>query len=182
VEAMKEEMHNLVVDDALKPGTQIGPVVDDKQLEQDMRYVEIAKSEGGKLVFGGEELKRDSRGYYMQPALITETTKEMRINREEVFGPVASVVRVRDYDEALAVANDTQFGLSSGICTTSLKHANHFKRHAEAGMVMVNLPTAGVDYHVPFGGRKRSSYGPREQGRYAIEFYTSVKTSYTLPV
>jgi aldehyde dehydrogenase (NAD+) len=182
VEAMKEEMRNLVVDDALKPGTQIGPVVDDKQLEQDMRYVEIAKSEGGKLVFGGEELKRDSRGYYMQPALITETTKEMRINREEVFGPVASVVRVRDYDEALAAANDTQFGLSSGICTTSLKHASHFKRHAEAGMVMVNLPTAGVDYHVPFGGRKRSSYGPREQGRYAIEFYTSVKTSYTLPV
>ena len=182
VEAMKEEMRNLVVDDALKPGTQIGPVVDDKQLEQDMRYVEIAKSEGGKLVFGGEELKRDSRGYYMQPALITETTKEMRINREEVFGPVASVVRVRDYDEALAAANDTQFGLSSGICTTSLKHANHFKRHAEAGMVMVNLPTAGVDYHVPFGGRKRSSYGPREQGRYSIEFYTSVKTSYTLPV
>jgi aldehyde dehydrogenase (NAD+) len=115
----------------------------------------------------------------MAPALITDTTTAMRINREEVFGPVASIIRVKDYDEALAVANDTPFGLSSGIATTSLKHATHFKRHSQAGMVMVNLPTAGVDYHVPFGGRKGSSYGPREQGRYAQEFFTSVKTSYT---
>ena len=182
VDAMKEEMRNLVVDDALKQGTQIGPVIDEKQLEQDMRYVDIAKQEGGKLAFGGEALQRETRGHYMQPALFTDTTKEMRINREEVFGPVANVVRVRDYDEALAVANDTEFGLTSGICTTSLKYASHFKRHSEAGMVMVNLPTAGVDYHVPFGGRKGSSYGPREQGRYAIEFYTSVRTSYALPV
>jgi acyl-CoA reductase-like NAD-dependent aldehyde dehydrogenase len=105
----------------------------------------------------------------------------MRINREEVFGPVASVIRVKSYEEALATANDTAFGLSSGICTTSLKHASHYKRHSQAGMVMVNLPTAGVDYHVPFGGRKGSSYGPREQGRYAREFFTVVKTAYTLP-
>jgi alpha-ketoglutaric semialdehyde dehydrogenase len=91
---------------------------------------------------------------------------------------VAAVIAVNDYDEALDVANDTEFGLSAGICTSSLKYANHFKRNAEAGMVMVNLPTAGVDYHVPFGGRKASSYGPREQGRYAAEFYTTVKTSY----
>jgi aldehyde dehydrogenase (NAD+) len=105
----------------------------------------------------------------------------MRINREEVFGPIASVIRVSDYDAALAVANDTVFGLSAGICTTSLKHASHFKQTARAGMVMVNLPTAGVDYHVPFGGTKGSSFGPREQGRYAAEFYTTVKTAYTLP-
>ena len=105
----------------------------------------------------------------------------MRINREEIFGPVASVIRVKDYDEALAVANDTEFGLSSGICTTSLKHASHFKRNSEAGMVMVNTPTAGVDYHAPFGGRKASSYGSREQGRYASEFYTTVKTAYVNP-
>ena len=105
----------------------------------------------------------------------------MRISREEVFGPVANVVRVKDYDEALAVANDTEFGLSSGICTSSLKFASHFKRNSEAGMVMVNLPTAGVDYHVPFGGRKGSSYGSREQGAYAREFYTTVKTAYTFP-
>lgn len=116
----------------------------------------------------------------MSPALLVNTQPGQRINREEVFGPVACVIRVKDYDEALAVANDTEFGLSAGIATTSLKHATHFKRHAQAGMVMVNLPTAGVDYHVPFGGRKGSSYGPREQGRYAQEFYTTVKTAYTL--
>jgi aldehyde dehydrogenase (NAD+) len=105
----------------------------------------------------------------------------MTINREEIFGPVASVIRVENYEEALAIANDTPFGLTSGICTTSLKHAFHFRRNSEAGMVMVNVPTAGVDYHVPFGGRKGSSYGPREQGRYAAEFYTTVKTTYMLP-
>ena len=105
----------------------------------------------------------------------------MRTSREEIFGPVASVIRVKDYDEALAVANDTDFGLSAGIVTTSLKYASHFKRESQAGMIMVNLPTAGVDYHVPFGGRKGSSYGPREQGRYAREFFTVVKTAYTLP-
>jgi alpha-ketoglutaric semialdehyde dehydrogenase len=182
VEAMVEEMRNLVVDDALKQGTQIGPVVDQNQLDQDLRYIKVAQDEGGKLAFGGDLLQRETKGFYLQPALITETAPEMRINREEVFGPVASVIRVKDYDEALSVANDTIFGLSSGICTTSLKYAEHFKRNAQAGMVMVNLATAGVDYHVPFGGRKGSSYGPREQGRYAIEFYTTVKTSYVLPV
>jgi len=94
---------------------------------------------------------------------------------------VACVIRVKDADEALAVANDTDYGLSAGVCTSWLKHAAHFKRHLQAGMVMVNAPTAGVDPHVPFGGRKGSSYGPREQGRYAAEFYTSVKTSYVQP-
>ena len=102
----------------------------------------------------------------------------MHINREEVFGPFASVIKVKDYDEALKLANDTEFGLAAGICSTSLKHVQHFKRHAQAGMVMVNVPTAGVDYHVPFGGRKGSSHGPREQGSYAKEFYTTVKTAY----
>jgi aldehyde dehydrogenase (NAD+) len=182
VSAMVEAMVKLVVDDALKPGTQIGPVVDQRQLDQDLMYIEIAKQEGGKLACGGERLTRATPGFYLEPALFTDTTPEMRINREEVFGPVASVIRVKDYEEALAVANDTPYGLSSGICTTSLKHAQHFKRHAQAGLVMVNLPTAGVDYHVPFGGRKGSSHGPREQGRYAVEFYTTVKTAYTLPV
>ena len=181
VAALLEGMKKLKVDHALKPGTQVGPVVDQKQLEQDLRYLEIGRKEGGRLAFGGERLSRETEGYYLQPALITETTNQMRINREEVFGPVAAVIRVKDYDEALQVANDTAFGLSWGICTTSLKHASHFKRNAEAGLVMVNLPTAGVDYHVPFGGRKGSSFGPREQGRYAVEFYTQVKTAYTAP-
>ena len=182
VSAVIERIKGLKVDDALKEGTQIGPVVDANQLEQDERYLKIGQEEGAKLAFGGERLKRDTPGYYLQPALLTETTNAMRVNREEIFGPVATVIRVKDYDEALAIANDTTFGLSAGICTKSLKHANHFRRECQAGMVMVNLPTAGVDYHVPFGGRKSSSYGSREQGRYAVEFYTTVKTAYTLPL
>ena len=181
VDAMTDRLISLAVDDALKPGTHIGPVVDQSQLDQDMRYIAVGKDEGAKLHWGGELLNRETPGFYLQPALFTGVDNRMKIAREEIFGPVAAVIRVKDYDEALSVANDTDFGLSSGICTTSLKHASHFKRNSEAGMVMVNLPTAGVDYHVPFGGRKGSSYGPREQGRYAVEFYTTVKTAYTLP-
>lgn len=179
VQALSERMRSLVVGDALKPETQIGPVVDQSQLEQDLSYLRLGQEEGAKLLAGGELLNRDTPGYYLSPALFTEVDNRMRIAREEIFGPVAAVIRVKDYDEALDVANDTDFGLSSGICTASLKYAGHFKRNSEAGMVMVNLPTAGVDYHVPFGGRKGSSYGPREQGRYAQEFYTTVKTAYT---
>ncbi len=178
VAAMVERLKGLVVDNALKSGVHIGPVVDKSQLNQDLSYIDIAKKEGGKLAFGGSLLKRETEGFYLEPALFTETANSMRINREEVFGPVASVIAVKDYDEALAVANDTPFGLCSGIVTGSLKHASHFRRNAQSGMVMVNLPTAGVDYHVPFGGRKGSSYGPREQGRYAQEFFTTVKTAY----
>ncbi|GAB5375051.1 MAG: aldehyde dehydrogenase family protein [Acuticoccus sp.] len=181
VEATIAKLQSLNVDDARKDGTHIGPVVDQRQLDTDLKYIDIGRGEdGARLAWGGELLNRGTPGFYLQPALFTETDNTMRINREEVFGPVATVLRVKDYDEALAVANDTPFGLSSGICTTSLKHATHFRRNAEAGMVMVNLPTAGVDPHVPFGGRKGSSYGPREQGRYAAEFYTTVKTAYTL--
>jgi aldehyde dehydrogenase (NAD+) len=180
VDAMIDRMKGLVVGDALKAGTHIGPVVDQSQLDQDLSYIDIGRKEGAKLAYGGEILNRDDPGFYLSPALFTGVDNSMRIAREEIFGPVAAVVKVKDYDAALAAANDTEFGLSAGICTTSLKYATHFKRNVEAGMVMVNLPTAGVDYHVPFGGRKGSSYGPREQGRYAVEFYTTVKTSYTL--
>jgi acyl-CoA reductase-like NAD-dependent aldehyde dehydrogenase len=180
VAAVTEKLKSLVVDDALKAGTQIGPVVDETQLAQDERYLEIGRTEGAKLAFGGERLNRENPGFYLQPALFTAATNQMRISREEIFGPVASVIKAKDYDEALHIANDTPYGLSSGICTTSLKYATHFKRNAQAGMVMVNLPTAGVDFHVPFGGTKGSSYGAREQGRYAQEFYTTVKTSYTM--
>ncbi|MBL8534202.1 MAG: aldehyde dehydrogenase family protein [Betaproteobacteria bacterium] len=178
VAALVERLKGLVVDNALKSGTHIGPVVDQSQLNQDLYYIDEGKKGGAKLAFGGNLLKRETQGFYLEPALFTETDNSMRINREEVFGPVATVIAVNDYDEALAVANDTPFGLSSGICTRSLKYASHFRKMSQAGMVMVNLPTAGVDYHVPFGGRKGSSYGPREQGRYAQEFFTTVKTAY----
>ena len=181
VEAVTQKLSTLKVDNALTPGTEIGPVVEQPQLDTDLEYVGIGQREGARLVAGGERVKRATDGYYMAPALFVDATNTMRISREEIFGPVACVIRAKDYDEALVIANDTDTGLSSGIVTTSLKHASHFKRHAQAGMVMVNLPTAGVDYHVPFGGRKGSSYGPREQGRYAAEFYTTVKTTYIAP-
>ena len=178
VEALAERARSLRVGDALDPETQIGPVVSEQQLEQNLQYVTIAKDEGGKVLTGGETLSLDQRGYYMAPTVITDTAPDQRINCEEVFGPVASTVRVRDYDEALEIANRGQFGLSAGIVTNSLKHSHHFRRRVRAGMVMINLPTAGVDYHVPFGGTRKSSYGAREQGFAAVEFYTQTKTVY----
>ena len=179
IEAMKTRMAKITVGDALTSGTDIGPVSSSSQLDQDLEYVQIGKDEGATLALGGERLKLATDGFYMAPALFSETQASMRINKEEIFGPVASVIKVKDYEEALFTANDTEFGLSAGIATTSLKYATHVKRHSQAGMVMVNLPTAGVDCHVPFGGRKGSSYGPREQGKYAQEFFTTVKTAYT---
>ena len=178
VEKTVTALKALKVDHALKDGTQIGPVVDEGQLAQDEKYIAIGRDEGAELAWGGERLNRDTKGHYLSPALFVNTKNNMRINQEEIFGPVATVIKVDSYDQALAVANDTKFGLSSGIYTGSLKFASDFRRKSQAGMVMVNLPTAGVDYHVPFGGRKGSSMGAREQGRYAAEFYTSVKTAY----
>ena len=182
VARLRDRTKALRVGHALNRDTEIGPVVSASQLEQNLSYIEIGRNEGAELVVGGEAFKRDPRGdtngHYMSPALFLANPQH-RIAREEIFGPVACVIRADDYEHALALANDTPFGLCAGICTTSLKRATHFKRNIQAGMAMVNLPTAGVDYHVPFGGRKGSSHGPREQGRYAAEFYTTVKTSYT---
>jgi aldehyde dehydrogenase (NAD+) len=179
VDALAERVKGLRVGDALAKDTEIGPVVDPSQLKQDMDYIKIGQDEGAELRVGGNRVNAETEGYFLQPALFVGATNQMRISREEIFGPVASVIKVKDYEEGLATANDTEFGLSAGIVTTSLKYATHFKRNSEAGMVMVNLPTAGVDFHVPFGGRKGSSYGPREQGTYASEFFTIVKTAYT---
>jgi alpha-ketoglutaric semialdehyde dehydrogenase len=175
---LSERLKKLKVGHALTRGTEIGPVVDRAQLEQNFAYMQIGADEGAQRVTGGELVECDTPGHYMRPALWMAEPHH-RIAREEIFGPIACVLRADDYDHALALANDTPFGLCAGICTTSLKYATHFRRHAQVGMTMVNLPTAGVDFHVPFGGRKESSYGPREQGRYAAEFYTTVKTSYT---
>jgi alpha-ketoglutaric semialdehyde dehydrogenase len=168
----------LRVGDALDPSTQMGPIVNETQMNTTLSYVEIAKREGGRILTGGDRLSLDKPGWYVRPAVISDTTQTMRVNAEEIFGPVASVIRVKNYDEALAVANSGEFGLSAGIVTTSLKYARNFQGAARAGMVMVNLPTAGVDYHVPFGGSRKSSYGAREQGFAAVEFYTQTKTTY----
>jgi len=182
VEALVDAMAHLRVGHALAEGTDIGPVVDRRQLDQDLDYLQIGRAEGAELAAGGELVEGgDSRGWYLRPAVFIGARNDMRICREEIFGPVAAVIRADDYEQALAIANDTPFGLSAGICTRSLAHAADFKRRAQAGMVMVNLPTAGVDFHVGFGGRKGSSYGPREQGAQAREFFTQHKTVYTSP-
>ena len=167
----------MVVDNALIEGTQIGPVVSQSQLDENMA-MELARAEGGEVICGGERVNRDTDGYYMTPAVVAGTSNDWRINREEMFAPIACVIKADSYDEALHLVNDTQFGLTSGIITRDLARASHFRRNARTGCVMVNLPTAGTDYHVPFGGRGSSSYGPREQGGYAVEFYTTVKTAY----
>jgi len=176
---VRHRLAALRVGHALEHGVDIGPVVDRGQLEQNLAWMKIARDEGAEHVFGGDTVQRATAGYFMSPALFIAKPSH-RIAREEIFGPIACVLQADDYEHALALANDTPFGLCAGICTTSLKHATHFRRHAKVGMTMVNLPTAGVDFHVPFGGRKGSSYGPREQGRYAAEFYTSVKTGYMM--
>ncbi|AQU83868.1 MULTISPECIES: aldehyde dehydrogenase family protein [unclassified Halomonas] len=178
VAEISRQMQALKVGHALTEGMQIGPVTSKSQLEGNLAYVALAAEEGCEVV-GGGRLVRETEGYFQAPALFLGASNTMRSAREEIFGPCASVIRVDDFEEAVMLANDTQFGLSSGICTTNLRYAREFKRRSASGMVMLNLPTAGVDYHVPFGGRKASSFGSREQGSYAAEFYTSVKTTYT---
>ncbi len=176
-----ERLKQVKIGHALEPETQIGPVVDERQLQQDLSYLEIGQQEGAKLAHGGTVLSRKTRGHYLDCALFTETTNDMRINREEIFGPIAATIRVHDYEEALSVANDTEYGLTASLFTRSLKYASHFKRHIQTGCCAVNLPTAGVDYNAPFGGRKNSSYGPRETGEVARDFFTIMKTAYIRP-
>ncbi len=180
VGALTDRMRSWRVGDARAAGVDMGPVVDAGQLDQDRGYLDIARAEGAEVV-GGEPVSNARSGHFLAPALAVGTSVTHTINREEVFGPVMSVVRVADYPEALAAANASTMNLSAGICTTDLAEASHFKRHSKAGMVMVNLPTAGVDFHVPFGGRGESSHGPREQGTAAVEFFTTSKTAYTAP-
>ena len=178
VERLVEAANKMVVGHALETGTQIGPVASESQLKQNLENVELAKKEGGELMCGGERVERATEGYFMTPAVFSGTQNNWQVNREELFAPMACVIKVDSYDEALQTVNDTRFGLTAGIITTNLARATHFRRNVKTGCVMVNLPTAGTDYHVPFGGRGESSYGPREQGQYAKEFYTHVKTSY----
>ena len=178
VEKLVAATQAMKVGHALEQGTQMGPVVSKEQLSENLAYVDLGKSEGAELACGGAQLEMPHEGFYMSPGVFLNTTNTMRINREEMFAPLTSVIKVGSYDEALATVNDTNFGLTSGIVTRSLARATDFRRNAKTGVVTVNLPTAGTDYHVPFGGRGDSSYGPREQGKAAAEFYTTVKTAY----
>jgi aldehyde dehydrogenase (NAD+) len=172
------KLETTTVGHALGEGVDLGPVASETQLSENLAWIEKGKSEGATLAFGGSRIEAPTEGFYMEPTLFINSTNDMSINREELFAPIACVIKADGYEDALSILNDTEFGLTAGIITQSLKTASDFKQHAVAGCVMVNLPTAGTDYHVPFGGRKNSSFGPREQGQYAREFYTTIKTSY----
>lgn len=179
IDEVVERLQGLSVGHALEPGSDIGPMVDARQLETNLRYIALGREEGAELLFGGQVLKRSTPGFYLRPALFVSALPAMKVVCEKIFGLVATVTRADDYEHALAIANDTEFGLSAGICTTSLSSATHFKRNWQAGIVKVNQSTSGRDFHLPFDGRKGSSYGPREQGRYAVDFYTVIKTAHT---
>lgn len=178
VQKMQDEMKKLVIGHSLDKSTQIGPAISKNQLEQNLAYVKLGVQEGAKLLCGGEALKRDTNGYFFSPALFVDGHSQMKLNQEEIFGPVACVIKVKDYEEAIKTVNDTDFGLSAGIITENLKYAMDFKHNAKVGNTMINLPTAGMDNHVPFGGRKSSSFGSREKSYTASEFYTVMKTAY----
>jgi len=177
VEGLIDSIKNLKVGHALDEGVQMGPASNQAQYESNLNYVEIGKKEA-KLAYGGNPMNMRTPGYYMEPTLFIDGDNKSKINQEEMFAPIACVIPTKNLDHALEIANDTIFGLSSGIITQSLSKAEYFKQNIKTGVATVNLPTAGLDYHVPFGGRKASSFGPREQGTYARDFYTQVKTSY----
>ena len=180
IEKLIENLKGLKVGHALEESSQMGPVSSETQLQSNLDYIEIGKKEAT-LAYGGNPMNMRTPGHYMEPTLFIDGNNKTTINQEEMFGPIACVIPVKSYEEGLEVANDTIFGLSSGIITQSLSKAADFKKNIKTGVTTVNLPTAGLDYHVPFGGRKASSFGPREQGTYAHEFFTHVKTTYVSP-
>lgn len=178
--ALVARTRSLKVGNGLEPGVEIGPSIDERQLETVLEYVGVGAKEGARVLCGGERLKDGpyARGYFSSPAVVADVTPSMRVAQEEIFGPVLGVMPARDFDHAVEIANGVRFGLSAAVCTRSLTSAYEFINRAEAGLVMVNLPSAGVEYHVPFGGSKASSMGMREQGPVAVDFYTELQTAY----
>jgi alpha-ketoglutaric semialdehyde dehydrogenase len=170
----------LKVGNGLEPGVQMGPAVDAGQLETDLKYIEIARQEGAKLVCGGNRLTGGAydKGYFVEPTIFTEVTPAMRIAQEEVFGPVLAVMIANDFEDAMRLANCVRFGLSAAVVSRDLTRVHQFINRIEAGLITVNLPTAGVEYQLPFGGTKESSFGMREQGPLALDFYTESRTVY----
>jgi alpha-ketoglutaric semialdehyde dehydrogenase len=180
VQALVERTKKLKVGDGMQPGVDIGPCVDKNQMETVLRYIEIGRNECGAPKCGGSQLTGAGyeRGYFVEPTIFTEVKPEHTIAREEIFGPVLAVMRAKDFDDAMRIANDIPFGLSSSIQTTNLSRAMDYVYRAEAGLLTINLPSAGVEYQLPFGGTKDSSFGPKEQGPAALDFYSDYKTVY----
>jgi acyl-CoA reductase-like NAD-dependent aldehyde dehydrogenase len=180
LEALVERTRKLKVGNGLLPGIDVGPAIDEAQLRTDLRYIEIGRREAGPPLIGGNRLTGDGydRGWFVEPAIFAGVTPDMTLAREEVFGPVLAVMRARDFDDAIRIANCVSFGLSASIQTTNLSRVFEYIHRAEAGLLMVNLPTAGIEYQLPFGGTKDSSFGPKEQGQTALDFYTDFTTVY----
>ena len=175
-----ERTRKLKVGNGLEQGIQIGPAVDADQLKTDLDYIEIAKNEGAELLCGGNRLTGAAydKGYFIEPAIFSSVQSTMRIAQEEVFGPVLALMVAEDLDDAVRIANDVKFGLSASIISKDLTRVHQFINRIEAGLITVNLPTAGVEYQLPFGGTKESSYGMREQGPQALDFYSETRTVY----
>ncbi len=180
VEKLIAKTRALKVGNPLEPGVGMGPAVDAGQLDTDLKYIEIAKKEGARLLCGGNRLTGGiyDKGYFVEPTLFTGVTPEMRIAQEEVFGPVLALMQAMDFDDAMRLANCVRFGLSASIVTRDVTRIHQFVNRIEAGLITVNLPTAGVEYQLPFGGTKESSFGMREQGPLALDFYTETRTVY----
>ena len=180
VEKLIEKTRKLKVGNGLEHGIQIGPAVDADQLKTDLDYIEIAKNEGAELLCGGNRLTGAAydKGYFIEPAIFSSVQSTMRIAQEEVFGPVLALMVAEDLDDAVRIANDVKFGLSASIISKDLTRVHQFINRIEAGLITVNLPTAGVEYQLPFGGTKESSYGMREQGPQALDFYSETRTVY----
>src|SRR5437868_12878018 len=180
VDKLVEKTRKLKVGNGLAPGVQIGPAVDAEQLKTDLEYIETAKNEGGQLLCGGRRLTGGDydKGYFIEPTIFSGVKSEMCIAQEEVFGPVLALMVAEDFDDALRIANDVRFGLSASIVSRDLTRVHKFINRIEAGLITVNLPTAGVEYQLPFGGTKESSFGMREQGPQALDFYSESRTVY----
>jgi aldehyde dehydrogenase (NAD+) len=180
VAALAERTRRLKVGNGMEPGVEIGPAVDEAQLNTDLAYIEIARREGGEPIAGGRRLTGGAydKGYFVEPTIFAGVTPEMTIAREEVFGPVLGVLRAKDFADAMRLANQSPFGLSASLQTRDISRVFEYVYRMEAGLLTVNLPSAGVEYQLPFGGTKDSSFGPKEQGPAAIEFYSDYKTVY----
>jgi len=180
VEKLVEKTKKLKVGNGLDPEVAIGPAVDANQLETDLKYIEIGKQEGARLLCGGHRLTGGpyDKGYFIEPTIFDGVTPEMRIAQEEIFGPVLALMVANDFDDAMRVANGVRFGLSASIVSKDLTRVHQFINRIEAGLITVNLPTAGVEYQLPFGGTKESSFGMREQGPAALDFYMETRTVY----
>lgn len=180
VERVSQRAQSMRIGDGMDPQTEMGPSVDEGQFKTVLEYLNIGREDGATLVCGGERATGNGldKGFFVQPTVFDRVTPDMRIAREEIFGPVLSVMRVKDFEEAMTVANDTEFGLSSSIFTNDVARMFRFVDEIETGMTHINSPTTGGEAHIPFGGIKGTGIGDREQGSTALDFYTELKVVY----